>query len=128
MTIRILSLILALVALAMPAQAQTQAATWTQQNVASTTQAAGFTYRLYTTPSGSTVANPAVTLTGVTCTGTAPTVTCTAALGPGVASAALVIGAKTTLSAQDVAGGTPESAQSPPFSAGATAPTALSIK
>lgn len=123
---RILGLVLVLLALAVPARAQT--ATWIQQNVASTTQAAGFTYRLYTTPSGATTANPPVTLTGMTCTGTIPDVTCTAPVGPAVATAAKVPGAKTVLTAQDTVSGTPESAPSLPFLAGAAVPTALSIK
>lgn len=104
--------------------ASAQTATFTQGNIASTTQAAGFTYKLYVTPSGSTTQNPAVTLTSVTCTGTAPTVSCS---GTFVALAATVTGAKSTLTATDPISAI-ESAQSAPFSPGASAPTGLKVQ
>ncbi len=107
--------------------AQTPQATWTQPNVASTAQAQGFTYRLYVTPSGSTTPNVPIVLAGVTCTGAVPTVNCSAAIGPTVSATALVTGAKSILGVQDVANGTPE-ALSAPFTAGASAPTALRVQ
>jgi len=108
-----------------PASAQTPTVTFGQGNVASVAQANGLTYRLYVTVGGTTAAP--VLLTGVSCTGTAPNVACTAPL-PSAAAAATVIGSKSTLTCQDTVGGTPESAPSAPFTAGAGAPTALKIQ
>ena len=111
---------------ASPVFAQTPTVSWTQSNVASVAQANTLTYRLYVTPSGGSQL-AAVTLTSVACTGTAPLVTCTAPL-PGASSVATVTGSKSTLTTQDLAGGTPESSPSAPFTAGAAAPTALKIQ
>lgn len=101
--------------------------TFAQSNVQSAAQAATFTFRLYVTPPGTTTPNPAVVLTGVTCTGSGPapvTASCTAPL-PTAGAGAKVTGAKSQLSAQD--GATAESGLSPPFSSGASAPGGLSI-
>lgn len=116
------------VALAKPAAAQTQTATWQQPNVNTAAQATAFTYRLYTTPVGASQANPPVTITAVTCTGTgtAPiTVSCT---GTATDPAAIVTGNKTTITSQDAVNGTLESAQSVPFMAGSAVPTTLIVK
>lgn len=107
-----------------PVLASAQTATFNQGNVATPTQAAGFIYKLYVTPSGSTTVNPAVTLTAVTCTGTAPTVACS---GTVIAPAATVTGAKSTLTATDPVTSI-ESLQSAPFSPGASAPTGLKVQ
>lgn len=106
--------------------AQTPQVLWTQGNVASATQASGFTYRLTVTPAGGTASTPIV-LTNVSCTGAAPSVACTAPL-PSAAAAATVTGSKSTMTTQDTAGGTPESAPSAPFTAGAAVPGTLRIQ
>jgi hypothetical protein len=120
------SLLLAFVGiLFIPVLASAQTVTFTQQNVASVAQAQGFTYRLYVTPSGSTTQGPAIVATGITCTGTAPTVNCT---GTVAAANATVTGAKSVITAQDAVNGSTESAQSAPFSPGANVPTGLKVQ
>lgn len=100
--------------------------TWVEPNV-SATLAGSYTYRLYTTPAGSTTPGPAVVLATVVCTGVSPTVTCSAPLGPAAATAALQVGAKSTLSVQDVVNGSGE-VMSGPFTPDPSAPTQLKIK
>lgn len=113
--------------LAHSAQAQSATVSWSQGNVVSAAQAQSFTPRLYVTPSGSTTQNAPVVVTTITCTGASAPFACSAPL-PAAASAATVTGAKTTITVQDTASGTPESAQSAPFTAGASAPTGLRIQ
>ena len=127
MTIRryVLSCVLAL--LPVTAFAQTPTVSWSQGNVVSAAQAQSFTPRLYVTPSGSSTQNAPVVVTTVTCTGASAPFACSAPL-PAAASAATVTGAKTTITVQDTANGTPESPQSAPFTAGASVPTALRIQ
>ena len=98
---------------------------WTETNVTSTAQAAAFTYRLTVTPNGGTALAPIV-LASVTCSGTAPSVACTAPL-PAAGVAALITGAKSVLTAQDTTNGTSESAPSLPFTPAAAVPTGLKV-
>lgn len=119
-------LLFALMFLGFAHAASAQTVTYTQGDVTSTLHAQGFTYRLYVTPSGSQTPNAPIVLLNVVCTGAPPSVTCTAPL-PAGAGAALVTGAKSTLTAQDTATGTGESAPSLPFSAAAGVPTTLRI-
>lgn len=112
-----------LLALASLANAQ-GTVTWNQLNAATPTQAQGFTYKLYVTPSGSTTQSPAVVLSSVLCGGSSTTATCSAPL-PSTASAALTTGAKSALTATDGTG--VESAPSVPFSKPTDVPTNLRI-
>jgi len=97
---------------------------WTQSNVASTAQAAGFVYSQTITPFGGTPLAP-IQLTGVTCSGTVPSVSCSAPL-PAAGVAALITGAKSTLTATDPSTGA-VSPSSAPFTPGPSAPTALKV-
>lgn len=108
-------------------QAVTPTVFWTQGNVATIAQAGGFTYRLYTTPSGSTTQGPAVVVTGVVCVGTAPIAACSAPLPVGSANA-VITGAKTVITSQDTVDGIAESGPSSPFTAGSAVPSILNIR
>lgn len=110
------------------ASAQTPQASWTQGSAATAAQAQGFTYRLYVTPAGGSTQDAPVSLTGVTCTGTTAPFPCTGTVPAPEAAKVLLTGAKSTLTAQDTAGGTTESLPSAPFTAGAGVPTALKIQ
>ena len=117
---------LTILVLLVAARAQAQPTTsWTQGNVTSTAQAAGFTYRLTVTPNGGSALAP-IPLVSVACSGAAPSVACTAPL-PAAGVAALITGAKSVLTAQDTANGTPESAPSLPFTPAAAVPQALKV-
>lgn len=117
-----------LLLLAIPATAHAQVQ-WTQSNVQSAAQAQGFTYRVYVTPAGSSIATP-ITIAGVACTGsgTAPiAASCTAPISSAlIAAGATITGAKSELTAQDGTSG--ESAKSAPFSLPASVPTGLVVK
>lgn len=104
--------------------AQSPSVQWTQPTVQDATQAQGYTYKLYMTPSGQGVLPPVV-LPNVTCSYNQPNATCQAAL-PGTANQALIAGTKSELTATDPTNGM-ESAKSAPFFTSASAPTSLRI-
>ena len=120
-------LLAVLFVLSLSARASAQV-TLTMTNVGSAAQASGFTYKLYVTPAASTTQGAAI-LAPLTCSGTAPTVTCT---GPTpaawVTAGGRVSGAKSVVTATDTVDGTGESLQSVPFSPGAAVPGSLLIQ
>lgn len=107
-----------------PCSAQGQV-TFNQSNVASATQAQGFTYKLYVTPVGASSAT-IFTLSSILCGGTAPNVNCSTVL-PTAAAAAKVTGSKSTITATDSVNKTEESLQSDPFFKPTDVPTNLKV-
>ena len=99
--------------------------TLTQTNVTSPAQATGFTYNFTITPAGGTAASPIVV--ALTCTGTAPTVSCTGPSATLVTAGALLTGAKTTATATDPSSGLVSGA-SLPFTGLPAAPGSLLIR
>ena len=90
-------------------------------NALTTAAAAGLEYKIYVNASAT-----GVVLTGVTCTGATAPFLCTAPL-PAAAAAARTLGARSELTAAITGTAGTESAKSPPFTTGPTAPRGLSI-
>lgn len=111
--------ILALLLLAVPCAAQT--ATWTApSNVTTPAQAQTLEYRLYldTVPT---------VVTGVTCTGTAPVITCQVPVPAALAPSARRLGARWEVTAKDLANSSEESPKSAAFFPPPAAPSALRV-
>lgn len=116
-----------LLGIAINARAQTATASWFETGVTSAAQSQSLQYKTTTTPAGSTTADAPVIVTNVTCTGTTAPFSCSGTIPAPEGGVAKVTGAKTTITAQDIVNGTPETLPSLPFIMGATVPTGLKI-